>query len=125
MRHTRCGATAAVTEAGNLCICGGMEAEQIAQEGQESFAVQLHSVECYRPSIGTWELMEPMLSPHSFSGAVNLGSHLYVFGGQAAHGLTSVSERMDLQHGTWQALPPMPDVRINACFVAAHASEVS
>eukprot|EP00415_Alexandrium_ostenfeldii_P000655 UN0655 len=110
MHYPRCGAVALATLAGDVLVCGGCE---------KSHALRLNhtsSVERFRPSVGSWELIEDMYSFHSFGSAVLVDDHVYVLGGRDVHGLTNAAERLNLKTGSWELLPLMPEPLIG-CMV--------
>jgi len=106
MSQARASASAAVSPAGRLFVCGG--------SGGAGAGARLGSVESFDPAARAWEAQQPMRHRRAVAIAVVADGYLYIFGGSSGKAVLGSAERLDLGTGTWEALESMSVPRIGA-----------
>lgn len=112
LREARRGVAMAATDR-HLIVFGGSNG-----------ATTLNSVESLDTFIGlSWEQLADMGTPRRAAAATCLGRHAYIAGGAGGLSQSDPSlsdfERLDLETGVWERLPPMPTARRGLALLAA------
>lgn len=94
---------------GDLYVCGGNDGTRA-----------LTSVECYRASVGDWEVLPQMCEARTSSSAGVVAGKLYVCGGWDGAQPVSSVEAFNPNSYAWEAVPPMIVARQGATAGVVH-----